>query len=429
MHLKKSLLKKIGEALREQRCKLGWTLDQAAKESGLSKTMCFRLEHGDDSTKIENYEIYCASLGLIFEDLYNEIQGADLLKQELAWIEADIDLSRGRGCSDSIKALRELDIPSKHPYMMIVEYLKGKMFFYAKKYDRAEKALRRAIDIADKHIDQYAHLNIITSSYNVLSVLFYTAWHRYEQALELANEAVALFVEGGERQTEYFMALANKAVYLEKLNRIIEAEKIIEFLYENLPNIYKSDSQATVCQLMARFKKESKQYVEAREAIQMGIDISRRNNLPHRASDLSLVLGSIHEEIGEPAQAERAYLRALNYCATIRVHNALGKLYLKQGNVKKAEEAFLKSLEFDVSENLPHYVEALMKYGITLLIQDRKEEAIEALEKAESLNSGNPDREQKICSLLAKCYKGIDKAKYIYYLEKANNLKLEEILI
>lgn len=428
MYYTKSLLKKIGDALREQREKLGWTLDQASKESGLSKTMCFRLERGDDTTKINNYETYCAGLGLIFNDLCNDLQGVDLLKQELSWIEADIDLSRGRGWSEAIKSLKGLNIPSKHPYMMVVEFLKGKTYFYAKKYNKAEKALRRAIDLADKHINEYAHLNIITSAYNVLSNVFYYAWHRYEQALEAANEAAALFVEGGERQIEYYMSLVNKSVYLEKLKRLTEAEKIVRFLWENLQKIYKSDTQAAVCELMARICKHNKQYQEAREAIQMGIDISRRNNLPHRASDLLLVWGSIHEEHGEEKQAEQSYLRALKFLPTIRVYNALGNLYLNNRVFEKALDAFSKSLEFDVSETRPHYVDALIGIGKVHILQGQKGMAVEPLEKAESLVDDMKEKKREIQSLLAECYKDVDPAKYLYYLEKAQNIQLEAIL-
>lgn len=424
----KTILKKVGAALREKREELGWSLDQAAKTSGLSKTMCFRLERGDDTTKIDHYETYAGALGLVFDELVNEIQGIDLLHQELVWVETDIDLARGRDLLKTLRKIKELNISSKHPYMQIVEYLKGKAYFYSRKYEKAEKALRRAINLADRHIEKYAHLNIITSAYNVLSNIYY-AYNQYETALELANESTALFVEGGEREIEYHMALLNKCVFLEKLNRLSEAERIAQYLWENLHRIHKSDTQAAICEHYARIQIQmNNSYKEAREAIRLGLDISRRNNLPHRASDLALVWGKIHEMQNEERQAEHAYCQALRFLPTIRVFNALGNMYLRYKNLDKAIESFKKSLDFELETNRPGYVEALIGLGKAYLLQNRKEEAIEVLKKAESLAHDMRDKSQETSSLLAKAYKEIDETQRIHYLEKVNEKQLEAIL-
>jgi tetratricopeptide (TPR) repeat protein len=426
MQSQKTLLKKMGDLLRERREQMGWSLAKAAEESGLSKTMCYRLEQGDILTNESNYRWYCEVLGLDFDELCQQIQGNDLLKQELAWIETDIDLARGKGLEQSIQQLKDLNVPSNHPYIQVIEYLKGKAYFYAKKYDKSEKALRRAINIADRHIEEYGYLNIMTSAYNVLSNVFYQAWHQYDRALELADEAVALFVQEGERQIEFYMSFVNKLVFLDKLKRLAEAEKHIQFLRENLHKIYKADTQAAICELIARIQTKNKQYIEAREAIQMGIDIARRNNLPHRASDLSIEWGNIHVETGKPEQAERAYFRALNYYATIRVYNALGKLYLKAKDLGKARDAFAKSLEYNQDETAPDYIDALIGMGKVLILQNQKSEAIIYLEKAESLTTMK-DKLKDIYWLLIECY-GTNSPKGSYYWDKLKRVQMEGIL-
>jgi Tfp pilus assembly protein PilF len=79
---------------------------------------------------------------------------------------------------------------------------------------------------------------------------------------------------------------------------------------------------------------------EAKEAISLGLDIARRNNLPRRASDLALAAGDMYQAQNESKLAERCYQQALSFHSTIRVHNKFGIFHLKQKDFAQAADHF-----------------------------------------------------------------------------------------
>jgi tetratricopeptide (TPR) repeat protein len=420
----KSILKKVGKSLREVREEKGMTLDQAAKISGLSKKMCWNLEQGVNSTKIENYEVYAGALGLVFDDLVNQIRGFDPVADQLEWIETEIELFRERDVSETIERLDKLGLQGS--YLQTAEYLKGKAFFYSRKYEKSERHLNRAIDLAYKDIEEHGHLNILTCAYNVLANIYYHHYHDPKKALDLANEAISLFVEGGERQTEYYIAHLNRSVFLEKLNRWAESERYASFLWANLSQIRKADTQAAVCEHVGRVRMNNFEIKEAKEAIRLGLDIARRNNLPARASDLALAAGDMYLIQSEEHLAERCYRQALVFAPTVRAHNRLGDFHLKQKEFAQAADHFQKALEMEGCRS--EHIDALIGLGKACLLQGKRSEAIPHLKKAEDLAEDMREKIHEISALLATAFEGIDAENRIHYLEKANQIHMMEVL-
>jgi tetratricopeptide (TPR) repeat protein len=419
----KSILKKVGKSLREAREEKGMTLDQAAKVSGLSKKMCWKLEQGVNSTKIENYEVYAGALGLVFDDLVNQIRGFDSVAEQLEWIETEIELFRDRDVSKTIERLDKLGLQGS--YLQTAEYLKGKAFFYSQKYEKAEKHLNRAIDLAYKDIEEHGHFNILTCAYNILANIYYHHYQEPKKALELTNEAISLFVESGERETEYYIAYLNRSVFLEKLNRLAASERFASFLWENLLKIRKADTQAAVCEHVGRIRIHNFDYKGAKEALRLGMDIARRNNLPARASDLALAAGDMYLIQNEEHLAEQCYHQALSFHSTIRVHNKLGGFHLKQKEFVQAADHFQEALGMKGSRS--EHIDALIGLGKSCLLQGKRSEAIPILKKAEDLAEDMREKIHEISALLATAFEGIDAENRIHYLEKANQIHMEAL--
>lgn len=400
----KVLFKQIGSILKEKREDNGWSLADASRRSGLSKKMCWTIERGVN-TRIENYEIYAGALGVVFDDVLNKVRGIEPIRDELEWIETEIELGTIGDIQEKIKTLQ---IPKE--YVQIAKYLEGKYYFYMGKFRKSERLINQAIDESFKYIETHSHLNILTSSLNVLSNIYYHYYQEPKKAFEICSEAIDHFQENGERQTEYLLAYLNRSIYLEKLDRLCEAEKYSDFLWENRNKIPKADAQAVLCEHVARVKLYHSDYKAAREAIRRGFDIARRNQLHMRASDLSLVLGDWYLEQNESRMAEKSYHQALVFKQTERAHIRLARFYMSQKEWTKTIEHFEKALGLNPTD--AERSEALIQLGKIHLINANKKKAIEYLKEAEKI-----EPTQEVLGLLAVAYSGIDLDQKKHYME------------
>jgi Tfp pilus assembly protein PilF len=165
---------------------------------------------------------------------------------------------------------------------------------------------------------------------------------------------------------------------------------------------------------------------EAKEAISLGLDIARRNNLPRRASDLALAAGDMYQAQNESKLAERCYQQALSFHSTIRVHNKFGIFHLKQKDFAQAADHFQKALGMKGSRS--EHIDALIGLGKSYLLQGKRSEAISHLKRAENLAEDMREKIHEISALLATAFEGIDAENRIHYLEKANQIHMMEVL-
>lgn len=135
-------------------------------------------------------------------------------------------------------------------------------------------------------------------------------------------------------------------------------------------------------------------------------------------------LGMLHEVRGLPAEARRAYERALEEdLAMFPARAALGRLSLRERNTAEAAEHLAQVVEIAPNDGVMHY-----EYGNALLLASRFDEAVAAYQRAVQLEPHYADPYLRLGIALENAGKPAEaEAAYRAYLERAPRRQATEI--
>lgn len=428
-----SKYREVVQYLERQRKTRNLKVEELACE-GLSPSTIRRIFGLKSFLKEEKLRLLCRQFGYQLEEVAQILGYEDLnkLRQKLEEIESDIETKID--LEQSILELEEIkqNIDTDHLYAQVLCYLKAKAYFYAgpQYYDQSEKEALNAISVAEKH--ESNAMNIISCARNILSNIYYKT-KGLKSAYDEIVKAVDLFDLEGERMDVYFLSLMNKASYLEKLDRIREAEDILSYLIENISQITKAWRQANIYEQQARVKKENRQYKEALEYIRLGEKIAIDNSLYDRIFELRIVKANIFEQQGEFDNAISMYKRALKLQTKLPEKSPLlltGYTYLGDLHRRKREFDEAKrylAMALNIKYESHRYVHALEAYARLCIDQDQLGQAVNPLKEALKLSAaqGLKKKEQEICLLLAQCYEFTDQTQFLKYQHLYYRLGLE----
>lgn len=381
----------------------------------LSAATISRIEKGWTSVSEESVEAYAKALGFNFDQLKNMfIPSEDIvhIKRKLSMVEYCVEQRH----FESIDAdLKQLCIPEDHPLQQVIHYIKGKAFFYMRKFDRSERELEKAISLSEKYADRFGHLNIVGCAYNILSNIYY--WTKGVQpALEASQKSVKSFDLSGERLDILQMSLVNHANFLGKAEHYGQAEEALREIREKHWPITRPLVRAKFFELLAEQKRRNKEYEEALDCAYESLRIAGDDNLTDQGVHALLVIGDIHNDLGESDQAKISYENALRFKDKVK-HKALvadayarlGRLFTYLHEFSKAEESFQKANEVpDVDDYRQCTI--LLGVGDLLVKQQKFESAIPPLSQSLKLSRIHrlKEKEYDALSLLSDCYYHID---------------------
>ncbi|MBH8605907.1 tetratricopeptide repeat protein [Thermoactinomyces sp. CICC 10522] len=435
--------KQIGELLKKQRKKIGKKQIELVDDI-LSRSIISRIEKGDPTVPRDKLNHYTSKLGLILDDLeYTTINVEDWkeVRQQIELIENLVEfcnVAQNQRTQTEIKlmndALNDLDkiaLPDNHPYRQIVHYIRGKAFFYQKKYDRSKNELHAAIDLAQKYQNNFRYLNIEACSYNILSNIAY--WEEgLKPALDYIERAVKAFDREGERKQEYFMTMTNYAVFLDNLGLYGEAERVIASILPESVQIRWPATGATVYELLAKQKHRSRQYHQALQYALEGLQISAKAKLYDRATIILLEIGGIYEDQDKHDNAEGAYQHSLSFANQVvnkslpaKAYNRLGELYVRREQIEKAENVFEHATTIEADDRVR--CDTLIGKGKVLLKKKKFREAVEPLKEALKLARmwNEKQKEFDVLVYLSQCFKVIDRQAYFNHLELLHEVTME----
>lgn len=395
----------------------------------LSQPVLSNIESGKGQVSEDKMRYVLKKLG-IEEDLSKfyldrkekkeEEEANEELLISLIAVENTIDLV---GADQGLEELRELSVPYKHPFQVILAYLKGKCYFKKKNWKKAYNYFFNAIHFIDKHYPGMRTSNIKSACYHVLGMLEYRQ-NRLHQALIYSDEALRYFVKDGDRQYLKDLILTSKVIYLEKLNRVGDAQTILDEIASrsrtNAQLVYGSESKEAslnMYEMEAKLLAKAKRYPQAVKFALKGIELARIDGMYERSLELWTTLGSIFVEIGKIRLAQCCFRTALNLKKKIKreyllayVYSQLGMLYYKQEDIKNAEKEFSFSLEYSRKTN-DIYLEivALTGLGKCLIKHGQRDRALSTLKEALKLADQHtfPDKKNELLMLLANYLKSI----------------------
>ncbi len=115
-----------------------------------------------------------------------------------------------------------------------------------------------------------------------------------EQAITYTNSGLDAFVDEGERIQYKYVLLQNKAMFLEKMGRPVEALKVIQNAWEYLPEIEQVEVILGFYWLRAELLRRIKDYDTALQIAKEGLEKARLTHENARKFDLWIVTGSTY---------------------------------------------------------------------------------------------------------------------------------------
>ncbi len=430
------LSREMGQYLKSQRESLGLKIKDIVCP-GLSVKTIQRIEQGQTVSE-KSLRLYCKQIGFPFHQLFQSERSDEQLDQLLDQIDADLEFRLD--IPQSIHQLDEIKskIGSSHPLMPRVLLLKAKGYLYAGKLDKAENEVVLCMDVSRKHDDTE---NILGMASLILGTInFYT--RSLSVALEATEKAIWWFEQAIDKwgtefkyYSRYFLALMNKVSFLEKKEQLMSAGETIDKLVENLKQISKADWKATILETKGRLERERGRHLEAIKHLHMGLQVSVDHGLCEEAFQLWKVLGDVHRDLKQPAEAERCYFQALRLKDRIlsegnseeeknrrgavisTAFTALAEMYVAQEQYDKAKHYFEQALQFESDDS--RFVDTYMGIGEMFLKRGKRESAHGPFQKALELaeEKGVFGKIPDIHSKLATCFQGTNETRYFYHLK------------
>ena len=388
MRLNALELREIGVLIRKVRKERGLRLEDLADDH-ISPATISNIERGIVSVKKEKVRYLMGKLGLSEEQLAELKNGEqkELENIELKLVAVENLIDTGEVESPS-KEFKPLQLDDDHPLASYYYFLKGKLLSKKRSWEKAERALSHAISLCgDKDPG-----NIKSSCYNTLSLCSYNQ-SNLEQAVERADKGLECFNPSGDRKHVKYLLMRNKAIYLERMGLTIQALRIVEEVWPDIPKIDQIETVLGLYWLRAELLRKNRVFDEAVMFAKEGIDIARKNRNHDSLFDLWTVLGSIYMDQKEWENAESCFKVALALQNKLSVKNnvvttftRLGVLYANQGKHEEAKSLLDEAVETGRKlEDIPRLISALLSAGDYYRIQKMDREALTLYQELVSL--------------------------------------------
>lgn len=412
----------LGEIIRKVRKERGLRLEDVADDN-ISPATISNIERGISHVNTSKTMYLLNKLDLKMEDLPKMIhQQKDSWKKtqfRLQYIESSLDLGDVEKGKDQLDALT---LDDSNPYIPTYEYLKGKYYTKLSRWKQAERFYFNAIRL----YHQSSLDNIEAASFNDLGVCSYFQ-NDLEQALQYTESGLHAFQPGNGREYNQYILLCNKAVYLEKLSRIEEANQVVHEVWEDIHKINKIAVVLNLYELRAKLYRKTKMFNQGIAYAKEGIELARINNQYQRGFDLWTVLGDIYLVTQEWEEAEYCFQMALSLKDRFQYNNAVistythyGILYMKQSKWKQAEEMLSQAIQLGEKNDFAFRLTfALMVMGDCQKAQNQIHEAISSYQKSLELAKKYhyENRQRQVLNRLAQCVEGKNQQEFLMYLD------------
>lgn len=333
----------------------------------------------------------------------------------------------------ALKRLNELEKELKElspGYLAHVEYLRGRC--YSRRpttLDKAKTHFQNAISLFEQH-KSIQHTYIKAASLYHLSRITHDE-NNLEEALFLINKGLEEIKkcskENGEK-IKYHLLIC-KVIYLEKLDRVIEANNVLKIMWNGLERI-RTEVFLNMCQLQAMVYKKLNFLDEAIGIAEIGIELAKKESRYDRCFEMWTTLGSIYVEKKEFEIAKLCFKTASNFEEKVKrphliTHNytELGSLYLIEGQIDEAQQVLEKALKIKTTDAV-RLCETIQALGNCFIQKNDIRKAIEYFERAQNLARKHALRlqEYRITLKLIQHYENINMVKHRENLQRLYHL-------
>lgn len=425
-------LYQTGKILRDVRKNKGLTLTDLADDNISAGTISraergIRIDHEKFIYLCTLLDINVSELPKIIDKEITE-EEKETADNQIKLLSIESTLKVHENPREILEQLEQLNIPPDHPLYIYIPYYKGEYHIGRGNFERAHNFFTDVIKIADSSDNEDVRLsNLCAASFCELGKIAYYG-DDLELALEYTNKGLATFVEEGLRRQTKYVLLVNKVVYLEQLDRPQEASDTLNMLLQEKEKIRNIGVLLNAYDLKTKLLRRVGMYRSAIEYARKGIYYARLNKKFNHAADLWTSLGEVYVEMNDLRNAELCFLTALRFepkstkkYIFFRLYHRLGLLYLRRGQLIKAQKHFEKALQrITTTTPIVRHIEILKSLGDCLfkqhLYMDAKTKYEEALQLALKHKIGAYTRDLQL--QIAASWRIIDKKEFYRYLDK-----------
>lgn len=433
------LLVKLGRTFREQRERLGYTQKDLADEFVSVATISY-FETGRRKVGKKKMSYLFRKVKLNYDEVLRSLNNRqqecskhfEEMRLRLQVIEQDLDSDYSE---EALEGLKQLHLPNDHPYLAIVEYLKGKYYFKQEQWKKAQKCFEQAIRLYENSVQEIRNTNIKAASLYTLGVICYRQ-SNFKLAYQYAERGLEEVVEGAcERSSCKYALMISQVIYLEKMDRDREAMQLLEQLWKSMDKIQNSDIILNMTEMQATFHIKQKMYEKAILCLEKAIEIARQEKNYNRSFELWTALARVYKFIGEFNLAKICFQTAARLEPKIEdkflsAYNCkeLGLLYLQEEEFQLAESALEKAIARSKKvKDALQLCESYTALGDCYLKQKKNQKAIQQYEEAYQLSKeyGFYFQEKNLTLKLAKYYESRNVIKHEKYLKLFYKVSVE----
>jgi tetratricopeptide (TPR) repeat protein len=423
----------FGKTVRKLRTSRGLPM-KFFEDTEISQGTISKIERGDPTVSNHKRFYYLEKLGYSRDQLHelmekenNETQREHL---QLKAIETIIDLV---GAKEGFKQLKEsglLDLVHVKP---MVNFLRGKIYYQKKNYEKAKAVFLEAIKLIDRNIGVWESTNLKSSCFGELARIFFQE-KNFEETIAYNQRGIDCFVEQGTRQYTKAILLSNHSLYLLGQDLLEESLELAKCCKQNLASQETHLSFIYPYNVEVNALLENKSYTQAIQRAEIGIEIARISQSYDRSFQLWSSLGDIYFEQEEFSVALICFQTALQLKPRVSyenwftyVHLQLGLIYMQMKDFKQAETHLLEAVKTSDGSRMDNIYDAYKSIGDLYLLNNQPEQAVRYLQRALHIAQDNQLYEQERESLtkLCQCQKYLDPEQYQSYVNSLVSVSIQ----
>jgi tetratricopeptide (TPR) repeat protein len=398
------------------------------EDKEISQGTISKIERGDPTVSNHKRFYYLEKLGYqkekLQELLEQENDSSQLELLQLKSIETIIDLV---GAKEGLKQLRESGLHEKVHVRPMVNFLRGKIYYQKKFYDKAKNVLLEAIKLIDRNHGAWESTNLKSSCFGELARIFFQE-KKYDETIAYNQKGIDSFVEHGTRKYTKAILLSNHSLYLLRLDLLEESLEMVKDCKHHLGSQETGLSFIYPYNVEVNALIENKSYTQAIQSAKLGIEIARISQSYDRSFQLWSSLGDIHFEQEEFSVALICYQTALRLKPRVSYENwftyielQLGLIYIQKKDFTEAESHLLEAVKTTDETRMDQIYEAYNALGDMYLQLEDTEKAVRFLQKALHIAQDHKlyKQERESLTKLCQCQSYLDLEQYQNYV---NNL-------
>lgn len=416
-------LLEVGEIIRKIRKDKGYRLEDVADEKISSATIS-NIERGIPHVHRDKIQYVMEKLGIhaetIPELLEDEQSQHHQTEERLQTLEV---LFRIGETDQAREQMQAMNLPDSHPSAPKAWQLIGKCDLLLGKHAKAERELLQSVRLAHAS-DQ---LEIEASSYNALSLIAFDQ-NDLEKALHQTEKGLHVLQDFPKKTVIYYILKRNQIIYLERLNQVTQALRIVNEVWPDLHQIPNLETVLSLYWSKSELLRRCELYEEALSVAKEGMYLAQSNYMLDSLFDQVTVIGSIYMEMEEWDWAQTYFDLALQFSGKVKKEKILSTVWTRLAQLhlmrNEAEEALsylqLAIQKAEAFNDAPRLSDALLTMGDALWQNTQREQAIACYEKAANLCMQHQmiEKAQHAYFQLSQCWEGIDEQKFTQSLKQ-----------